>query len=129
MNDECVYRTAPATQGLLNIVRSQNAAQSTSHWLLRCQVVFTKWFFKVLSEIDFCQNLIWQFCHINRNEICTQLTTQPFGVCICSLIWLVRLYHLIPLSFKHTQHKKVSILKNAHICWQKSEYFPNKNLL
>ena len=36
INDGVVYRTAPATPGLLNIVRLQKAAQSTSHPLLRC---------------------------------------------------------------------------------------------
>ena len=35
-----------------NIVRSQKAAQSASHRLLRCQVVLTKRLFHVLSEIE-----------------------------------------------------------------------------
>ena len=47
-----------------NIARSKKAAQSTYHWLLRCQVVLTKQFFSVLKLsnvrswfLGFCQNL------------------------------------------------------------------------
>ena len=43
MNDEAVYRTAPATPGLLNIARLQKAALNTSHWCWGVNlVVFTK---------------------------------------------------------------------------------------
>ena len=39
-----------------NIARSQNAAQSASHWLLRLQVVLTKRLFKFCRKLS-CQNL------------------------------------------------------------------------
>ena len=40
-----------------NIARLQKAALSTSHRLMRCQIILTKRIFKVMSEIEFCQNL------------------------------------------------------------------------
>ena len=48
---------------ILNISRSQKAAQRTSNWLLRCQVALTKILFQVVSEIEFSQNQSFEFFH------------------------------------------------------------------
>ena len=42
LNEEEEQKEQKIHNYLENIARSQNAAQSTSHRLLRCQVVFTK---------------------------------------------------------------------------------------
>ena len=45
----------------INIASWQKAALSTSHWLLRCQIVLTKRMFNVLPEIDDFRNYSFFF--------------------------------------------------------------------
>ena len=56
------------------IARSQNGFQCTFYPLSRCQVVFTKRLFKVLSGIELSGFEVLKFCHYLSSEFCHNLS-------------------------------------------------------
>ena len=69
-----------------NIARSQNSAQSTSHWLSRCQVALTKRLFKVVSEVEFCQTL--SFWVLSEFEFLNCVAIWVFEFCCYLSFWV-----------------------------------------
>ena len=114
-----------------NIARLQNAAQSTSHRLSRCQVVLTKRLFKVLSDIDLsefeffsCQNLSFEFCQSLSFGFLTNWVLSQFDFFSCHIFsfWVWQKFEFLScqififefchnLSFKLYQFEFLSFVK------------------
>ena len=84
-----------------NIARLQNAAQSTSHWLSRRQVVLTK---RLLPEIELSEFEFLSFVTIwvwvlSQFEYLAFVTIWIFKYCCYLSFWVLMLFELSKIDF------------------------------